>query len=147
MNFIQKRIQAIREVRNWFYIRSVIKKNKNSKEWQKFGLRTGYVSQIYCVISLRKEDMGEEESLQKMRVVQRMEPINRFLEGLGLAEIIYPDIVKIEDSRSWLVIYWPMWEYFSTWRLFFQISGISLAAYYWEKYNLSDFVIQLINQL
>lgn len=127
MNWFQRRRLAIREVINWFFVRKTIKKNKDSEEWEKFGLRNGYVAQIYTVISLRKEDMGEEEMVQRMKVIQRIEPMNKYLESLGLSEIVYPEIVQLPESRSWLIIYWPLWTYFSFWRLIFQIITLSIA--------------------
>jgi hypothetical protein len=129
MSWIRTRGLALREVKNWFFIRKVCKRNKSNEDWIKFNLRSGYVSQIYTVVSLRKEDMGEEETMQRMRVIQHIEPINKYLEGLDLSEIVYPEIVFIPQSRSWLVIYWPIWENWSFQRLFLQIAGIT--AGYW----------------
>ena len=140
MNWFQRRRLAFREVRNYFYIRKVGRNNKKAEDWIKFDLRTGYVGQIYTVISLRKEDMGEEETLQRMRVIQRLEPINKYLEGLNLSEIIYPDIVKIPKSQSWLVIYWPMREYFSAWRLVGQIIGLTVAIKLWFAYDVTSLI-------
>ena len=128
MNWFQRRRLAWREVINWFFIRRTIKKNKGTDEWKKFELRTGYVAQIYTVISLRKEDMGEEDMVQRMKVIQRIEPMNKYLERLGLSEIVYPEIVQLPESRSWLIIYWPLWTYFSIWRFIFQIIFLSIAT-------------------
>lgn len=141
MNWLQRTLLAIREVSNWFYIRRIIRGERKSERWQEFGLRTGYVGQIYTVISLREEDMGEEEMVQRMRVVEKIEPIGKYLDSLGLSEIIYPEIVFIPNTRSWLVVFWPLNNYFSLWRLIFWILGISLSIYLISKFQL----IQLIS--
>jgi len=104
MNWFKRRILAMREVRNWFFIRKTIRTSKKVEEWDKFNLRSGYVGQIYTVVNLRKEDMGEEQMVQRMKIIQQIEPLNTYLESLGLSEIIYPEIVKLEESRSWLII-------------------------------------------
>lgn len=144
MNWLQRRIEGWREVSNWFFIRKVIRKNKDSEEWKEHDLRIGYVNQIYTVISLRKEDMGEEEMVQRMKVMERIEPMNNYLAGLNLAEVIYPDIIKLPDTRSWLIVYWPLRNYFSGWRLLIQILmliGIYLGL---SKIGVIDYLISLI---
>ena len=146
MNWLQRRISGFRELRNWFYIRKLIKKNKDSEEWKKFGLRAGYVGQIYCVVSLRKEDMGEEEMVQRMKIIQRLEPINNYLNSLDLSEIVYPEIVEIPESRSWLVVYWPIWQYFSFWRLIFQTVGLFIAIKLWSAIGMTEMITSLISK-
>ncbi len=144
MNWLQRRRLGLYEIRNWFYIRKVIKRNSKTEQWKKLNLRSGWVNQIYTVISLRKEDMGEEVTLQKMRVIESIEPMNKYLESLDLSEIIYPEMVKLEDSRSWLIIYWPIWQHFSIWRFIIQI--ISVFCFYlgMSKLGLIDYLISFI---
>lgn len=147
MNWFQRRRLAWREVLNWFFIRRTIRKNLKNQDWEKFGLRTGYVGQIYTVISLRKEDMGEEEMVQRMKIVQKIEPMNKYLESLDLAEIVYPEIVKLPESRSWLIVYWPLWRFFSLWRLIFQIIAVIFVWLVWGWLNLSEHISTLINNI
>jgi len=144
MNWLQRRRLGLFEIRNWFFVRRTTRKNRGSEQWKKFGLRTGWVGQIYTVISLRKEDMGEDQTLQRMRVIERIEPMNKYLESLGMSEIIYPDMVKLEDTRSWLIIYWPLWNYFSLWRFIIQICvtfGLYLIS---SKLGLIDYLTSFI---
>jgi hypothetical protein len=136
MNWLQRTLMAIREVSNWFYVRRTVREGKKSEQWKEFGLRTGYVGQVYTVISLRKEDMGEEEMVQRMKVVEKIEPIGKYLDSLGLSEVIYPEIVFIPNTRSWLVVFWPLQQYFSMWRLIFWILGLSLFTYFAVKWQI-----------
>ena len=120
-----------RELRNYLFIRKLIKQKQEDESWKKFNLRGGWVNQIYTIVSLRKEDMGEDEVHQKMKVLQRMEPINRYIESLDISEIVRPEIVKIPSTRSWLIIYWPIWQYFRPFRLLFYIGiVIGLLIYF-----------------
>lgn len=144
MNWLQRTLMSIREVSNWFYIRKIIRKEKKSNQWKELGLRTGYVSQVYTVVSLKEEDMGEEEMVQRMRVVEKIEPIGKYLDSLGLSEILYPEIVFIPNTRSWLVVFWPLNNYFSVWRLIFWIAGISIAAYFISKFQLIQIIASWI---
>lgn len=143
MNWFQRRRQAFREIRNWFFIRKQIKRERKSEPWTKYNLDYGWINQIYAVVNLRKEDMGEEEMVQRMKILQKIEPINRYLDSLDLSEIIYPEIVRIKDSRSWLVIYWPIFDYFSVWRTIFWIVGLSVSIYFINKYSLITEIINL----
>lgn len=138
MNWTRKTFLAFREIVNWFYIRKTIRENKDSEIWKNYNLRSGYVGQIYTVINLRKEDMGEEEMVQKMRVVEKIEPIGKYLDTLNLSEIVYPEINYVPNTNSWLVIFWPLRQYFSIWRLFFWILGFFMVGYIITKYNVAS---------
>jgi len=54
--------------------------------------------------------MGEEEMVQNWRAMEMMRPINDYLTTLGLQEIIFPSIEKIPDSRSYLIVYSPLFK-------------------------------------
>ena len=107
---IKKTKSVIREIKNFFFILSVIEKNKKTDDWKRYNLRSDWIGRIYTVISLTEEDMGEQEEMKRLKVLDRMRPINEYLESKALAEVIIPDIVPSESSRSYLVTYTP---YFS----------------------------------
>ncbi len=139
MNWLQRTLLATRELSNWFYIRKIVRKSKKEEVWKNYNLRTGYIGQIYTVVNLRAEDMGEEEMVQRMRVVEKIEPVGKYLDSLGLSEIIYPEIVDIPNTRSWLVIFWPLQQYFSVWRLIFWIIALMSFTYIsikWEVFHM-----------
>jgi hypothetical protein len=144
MNWLQKTFLAGREISNWFYIRKIIRNSKNEEHWKKFNLRAGYIGQIYTVVNLREEDMGEEENVQRMRVVEKIEPIGKYLDSLGLSEVIYPEIVDIPNTRSWLIVFWPLQQYFSIWRLFFWIIGLGFLIHITAKLELLQKIIAWI---
>jgi hypothetical protein len=109
LNF--KRVNRIyREIKNFFFILSIVEKNKKAESWKTHKLRADWVGRIYTVISLSEEDLGEEIEVQRFKVLERVKFVNEYLESLQLAEIIVPNISPIENSRSYLVIYTP---YFS----------------------------------
>lgn len=109
LNF--KRIkQVYREVKNFFFILSVIEKNRKTQKWKEMNLRSDWIGRIYTIISLSEEDMGDMEEVRRIKVLDRIKPINFYLESLGVAEVIIPNIIPIQDSRSYLVVYVP---YFS----------------------------------
>lgn len=103
-------MKALKEIKNWFYIRRIVKQEKKTSDsgWNEFNLRSNWYGRIYTVVSLREEDMGEEEVVRNWRAMEAMRPINDYLTTLDFKEIIYPSIEKIPNSRSYLVVYSPV---------------------------------------
>lgn len=135
-----KRARSIfRELQNYFFLKKVIKREARNPDptaqWNVFKLRTNWYGRIYTVISLREEEMGEEEMVRNWIAMERMKPINDYLMGLGIHEIIFPSIEKIPDTRSYLVVYSPLFKEATlswfVWRFLFLalfISGIVLLV-------------------
>jgi hypothetical protein len=104
----------LREAKNYFYLRKTLRresKTTNSEHpWVKYKLRKNWYGRIYTVVSLREEDMGEEEVVRNWKAMEMMRPINEYLTSLDLQEIVFPSIEKIPDSRSYLVVYSPLFK-------------------------------------
>jgi hypothetical protein len=118
---IKKTKSVFSEIKNFFYILTTVDKNKNTATWKDLNLRSDWIGRIYTVISLREEDMGEMEEVKRFKVLERLRPVNEYLTGLGLAEVIVPNLVPIENSRSYLALYTP---YFSQ------------LSYLWLSFNV-----------
>lgn len=123
-----KNTKAIfKEISNFLFIQSVIEKNVDTEEWKSFSLRHDLANRIYTVISLREEDMGEMEDMKKLKVLDRMRPINEYITSLGLQEIVMPSIEEIPDTRSYLVVYVPIFNRLSiSWALINLIFPVTL---------------------
>jgi hypothetical protein len=129
----------LREIRNYFFLRSVLSKeikDPNSR-WQTYNLRKNWFGRIYTVISLREEEDGEEDVVKNWMAMERMRPINDYLTEIGLQEIIFPSIEKIPDSRSYLIVYSPIFKE-TTFRWFFwrifMITLISVGIIYLKRF-------------
>ncbi len=101
-----------REILNYFYIRKIIKKEKNTETWNVLNLRSDWVGRIYTVINLRKEDLGEQDEVKRFRLGEMMKPINSYLRSLYLHEIIYPAIEQLSE-QSYLIVYSPLFNKFT----------------------------------
>lgn len=106
----------IRELINYFYIRKVIKREKKNNVWNSLNLRADYVGRIYTVLNLRKEDAGDDETVKRSKVFEKMLPINAYIKKLDLHEIVYPAVEKQSD-RSYLVVYVPLLKYITFGRI------------------------------
>ena len=104
-----------RELKNWFYIKKIIKREINdpNTQWHKYNLRSNWYGRIYTVLSLREEDTGEELVVQNWKAMEKMRPINEYLSSLNFQEIVYPSIEKIPDSMSYLTVYSPIFRHTS----------------------------------
>ena len=127
-----KRFKIIlREIANYLYLRKTIDKEFNNldSKWHKFKMRKNWYYRMYTIISLREEDMGEEEVVRNWKAMEMMRPINEYLTSLDLHEIIFPSIEKIPDSRSYLIVYSPLFKELTikwvAWKLFYLIVILS----------------------
>jgi hypothetical protein len=109
-----------REISNYFYLKRVIRRESRNLDpanpWIKFKLRSNWIGRIYTVLNLREEDMGEEILVQNWKATEKMKPINEYLEKLDLQEIVFPSIEKVPETRSYLVVYSPLFRHLTlTW--------------------------------
>jgi hypothetical protein len=126
-----KRLKLIhRELKNYFFLQRVIREQSSDplSEWQKLGLRKNWYGRIYTVISLREEDMGEEDVVRNWKAMEIMKPINNYLTSLDLQEIVFPSIEQIPDSRSYLVVYSPLFKELTISWFLWRFLALSLAA-------------------
>ena len=110
---MMKRTKLIfRELRNYRFLLKTISKQKRdvTSGWSKSNLRTDWFGRMYTVVSLREEDMGEEEVVRNFKAMQLMKPINEYLASLDLTEIIFPSIEVIPNSQSYLIVYSPLFK-------------------------------------
>lgn len=105
------------EIKNYLFLQRVLRKESKDLStdsmWKRYNLRMNWYGRVYTVISLREEDMGEEEMVRNWMAMEKMRPINDYLSSLGLQEIIFPSIEAIPDSRSYLVVYSPIFQNFT----------------------------------
>jgi hypothetical protein len=69
--------------------------------------------------------------------MERMRPINEYMTDLGIHEIIFPSIENIPNSRSYLIVYSPIFKETTfawfIWRIFF-VSLITILAIFLKNY-------------
>jgi hypothetical protein len=127
-----KRLKLVfREISNYFFIHRTLRNEiyKPSSSWYDFKLRRNWYGRIYTVISLREEDMGEEEIVRNWKAMEMMRPINDYLSSLGLQELIFPSIEAIPDTRSYLVVYSPIFIFFTYKWVFTRLVYLSLIGF------------------
>ena len=116
------------DIKGFFYIRSVIQKNKNTVDFQKFGLRYDWVNRIYTVINPSEADKGDSPDVIKIKAQDKMVPTHKYIDKLELAEFVSVSVEKIPNSESYLLVYYPIINVITTWRvtIFFLLVGVGI---------------------
>lgn len=148
MNYPFKRV--ITDIKNYFYIKKVIKKNIKTVEWEKYKLRADLIGRIYTVINLPPEVLYSPDAPEEIRpayILEESKPINEYLTKLNLQEIVFPEIRPVDESISYLIVYSPYFQRLSwkwiLWRLFF----IILLTWGQVKFEVISYLINKVYEL
>jgi hypothetical protein len=147
MNYRFKRV--IVDINIYFYIRKVIKKNRNSIQWEKFKLRVDWIGRIYTVINLPPEVIYSPDTPEEIRpafVLEESKPLNEYLTSLNLQEIILPSINPIPGSLSYLLTYTPYFQRLSLRWVIYRILLMLVLIWTQAKFGFLGWIgSQLIN--
>jgi hypothetical protein len=138
MNYPFKKI--VIDIRNYFFLRKVTKKNSNTIEWNKLKLRVDWLGRIYTVVNLPPEVIYSPDAPEEIRpayVLEESRPINEYLTRLNLQEILAPEIKPIPESISYLIVYRPYFQKLSLKWLIYRILGVLVLV--WANYKFSIF--------
>jgi hypothetical protein len=142
---------AFFEVQNWFFIKSVIRKHSKTADWQKYNLRADWVGRIYTVINPQSPgDDGDTMEVLRIKYTDRLKPMNIYLDSLGLGESVSLAYEQIQDSKSFVFVYTPLFRVITTWRVIW-ISGL-ITIFFASRldsltYNGLSYVITGISNL
>jgi hypothetical protein len=99
-------------------------------------LRNGWLGTIGTVINLPPDVFQGEEIYYQVYIVEQMKPINRYLESLNLAEVVYPrteSLIKPERGEyAYLIKYKPLLRDFTWWWI------ISRGIFWYSVYFLES---------
>lgn len=125
-------MKPIKDILNWYFLKKVIKENQNTPEWKNLNLRVDWVNRIYTVMDVKEVQDAEEFKDFELAamVIDKSKRYNNYLGSLNLAEIISPDIQKIEGTESWLLVYTFIWRWWNWKKIaFIFISILSLILW------------------
>jgi hypothetical protein len=103
--------KVIREIRLYREYTRIIKKEKDeSPFWKRKNLRLDNLNRIYTVINLPAQVLASSELPKEVRpsyVITEIKPINEYLKGLNLHELLTMWVEPIKDTNdeSFLVVY------------------------------------------
>jgi hypothetical protein len=139
MNYPFKKI--IVDIRNYFFLRKVTKKNSDTVEWNQLKLRVDWLGRIYTVVNLPPEVIYSPDAPEEIRpayVLEESRPINEYLTRLNLQEILSPKIEPIPGSISYLIVYSPYFQKLSLKWLIYRILGVLVLIWANSKFDIFD---------
>jgi hypothetical protein len=112
-------LNPINVLKYWFYfvkelilvIKCYRAVKKIEPELYEQGLRVDWIGRVYAVINLEGDELNQPELLQQSLVLQSLSPISEILVKYGLSDVLYPDVRKVDESSSYLVILYPETDY------------------------------------
>jgi hypothetical protein len=119
---------CIRDIRNYTTLLSAIRKHKGTADWLRFDLRVDWVGRIYTVFNPLPADKGDTEDVLQIKLGERMIPCHKYMDSIGLSEIVAVSGEKIPDSDAYLIVYYPMFKYITTWTIFINVIILALLA-------------------
>lgn len=152
-NYFEGIQYIIKDVLNYFYIASSVIKHKNDLEWNAMNIRYDWVFRIYTVVSLKEEDLEQEEDFQSRMIIERTMPINDYLcDKVELIELLTPRVSRINDSLSYLVIYYPVFYQLSIFYVLYYTISLTLLGFginylYDNYYPIRNFLIIIFFKL
>ena len=125
------------DIKAFLILRKEIKKHKTQPDWGRFGFRHDWLYRIYTVINPATKDGGDDEMMLKMKAMEKVEAMNKYIASMGLAEVVSLSMEKIPNTDSYLVVYYQIYYWFTPWKLLSRtillISAIWLLIAYWNE--------------
>ena len=97
---------------NYIYFRKVVSKFNKTEKWEELRLRQNAIGEIYTVVRLRDEDLGDPDEIMMNRMMDVARDKNIFISEMdiqfsvgGLVVVDYYNIEK--DPNAFLVIWQP----------------------------------------
>lgn len=98
-----------KDIRIWWIFR------KTSRESIKMlnedhDLRVDWLGRIYGVVNLPEEVRSAALDVQQAYVLQQITKYGECMLKIGLADVVYPQIQKVKNSSSFLIVLWPVFD-------------------------------------
>jgi hypothetical protein len=102
----------ILDILNYIYFRRVVSKYNTSEQWKALNLRQNNIGEIYTVVRLRDEDLGDPDEIMTTRLMEIAKDKNIYIADMdvqfsvgGLVVVDYYHIP--EDPNAFLIIWQP----------------------------------------
>lgn len=117
------------EIRIWWIFRRTAKQKANLQKLNNQDLRVDWLGRIYGVVNMPEEVQGAAPQVQQAYVMQQLGKWGPVMNELGISDIIYPEMAKIPNSASYLVVMWPQYDAFGFFAILGNIVKTSLVLF------------------
>ena len=125
------------DIPNYIYFRRVVSKFNSTETWKRLNLRQNQIGEIYTVVRLRDEDLGDPDEIMTTRLMEIAKDKNIFIADMdiqfsvgGLVVVDYYHIP--EDPNAFLIIWQPKLQVMSilnSFKFFLPIITIPITLY------------------
>lgn len=144
-------LRIYKELRNYFFLKKVIRLNYNSADWNKQKLHKGWFGVIYTVINLPPEVIESEEQYYQVYAVEQLMPINEYFTSLNINEIVTPRVKNLVDKEKGIYAYgikfMPLFRDLTAWWVISRLGSIGLLVWLQYKYNIFNLAMEWIHKL
>jgi hypothetical protein len=112
------------DIKGYFIVRSILRSQKNTVDFNKYDLRIDWVNRVYTVINPSEEDKGDSDEVLKIKAQDKMLPIHRYMDKIGLSEFVSVSAEQVPGTNSYLVVYYPIFRVLTMWKLILIIGSI-----------------------
>ena len=107
------------DLSNWWFVMNTIRQHKKTADWKKFNLRADWVGRIYTVLNPQPPtDDGDSMDILRIKYAERLKPINLYIDKIGLSYSVSVAYEQVEESKSFLIVYVPIFSYLTVWKVF-----------------------------
>ena len=138
-----------KEISNIFFIRKTVKDAiLNDKEWHTYKLRFDWVkNRIYTVVNLPEDLPDHHLLMSKTFILEEMKPVNFYLAQKNLAEIIEMKKPEKIDDFNYLIIYVPLFRYFTIGWVIKWIGISAIMLYLQLKWGAFTYIYEWIAKI
>lgn len=126
------------DILNYIYFRRVVSKFNSTDAWKRLNLRQNRIGEIYTVVRLRDEDLGDPDEIMTTRLMEIAKDKNIFIADMdiqfsvgGLVVVDYYHIP--EDPNAFLIIWQPKLQVMSiinSFKFFTPVITLPIALYF-----------------
>ena len=125
---------GIYEIRNWLYVKRIIRTHRKTADWQQYNLRADWIGRIYTVFNPQMPgDKGDTVEVLKLKYADRLKPVNLYLDRLGLGMAVAIASEDVKDSESMLVVWYPIFDIITFWKVFWHL--VAIIIFFATKLN------------
>ena len=118
-------VELYKELRIWYIFKKTANQYQDNLN-REHDLRVDWLGRIYGIINLPEEVQTASGEIQQAYVLQRITKYGQTMLNMGIGDIVFPEIQKIKNSVSYLVILWPA---FDTLQIIEVIKGLFKTAF------------------
>jgi hypothetical protein len=101
--------ELYRDIRMWWIFRKTARRSVELLN-RDHGLRVDWLGRIYGVVNLPEEVQTASLEIQQAYVLQQITKFGQCMLDIGLADIVYPQIQKVNKTSSFLIVLWPVFD-------------------------------------